>query len=353
MNEFNKFWDSKKVLITGHTGFKGSWLSLFLKNLNAELYGVSREKKDGIYTLGNLSNLFESELFVDISTSNTDSLNEYIANVNPEVVFHFAAQSLVIEGYKNPKDTIYSNIIGSYNMMEIINSISSVKSLVISTTDKVYKYPNHDNKEDSELGGKGYYSSSKVSVENLISAFINSSKNDYLNISTVRSGNVIGGGERAQNRLLTDLIQSVINNEDFILRMPEAIRPWQYVLDSIYGYLLIAKDNYINEKSEIFNLNSKPNNKFSSKYLSDVFIDTWESDIKIIIDESKDFKEVEILTINSEKAKNELGWVPLYDIPETIKNIVAWEKEYANKTNHNHEFSYKQINDYIERVNSL
>ena len=350
INNFKNFWDSKKIVITGHTGFKGSWLSLFLSNLNAEIHGISREEKDGIYTLGNIKNIFESEAFLDISNSNTGNLDKLINDINPEIIFHFAAQSLVIEGYENPKDTIYSNIIGTYNMMESVNKVSSAKSLVISTTDKVYKYSNLDNIENSELGGKGYYSASKVAVENIISAFINSSKNKNLNISTVRSGNVIGGGDRAPNRLLTDFIEAVITDKDFVLRMPYAIRPWQYVLDSIFGYLLIAENNFNNNNSDIFNLNSKINNKFNSQYLSETFINTWEADIKIITDKDQKYKEVDVLTINSEKAKNKLGWEPIYNIPETIKNIVDWEKAHLLPDNNTSEFSLKQINEYLDKV---
>ena len=189
---------------------------------------VFQEKKEGIYKITKLEDLFESELFTDIATNDNKVVEDYIKTIEPDIVFHFAAQSLVIEGYKNPKDTIYSNIIGSYNIMEVVNEVKTIKSLIISTTDKVYKNSNSKNKEDSELGGKGFYSSSKVAVENLITAFINSTVNKDLNISTVRSGNVIGGGERANDRLLTDLINSAQSNKDFILRMPDSIRPWQY-----------------------------------------------------------------------------------------------------------------------------
>jgi len=349
-NDFINFWNNKKVVITGHTGFKGSWLSLFLSSLNVEIHGISREEKDGIYSLSNIKTIFNSETFLDISNSSTENLNKLISDINPDIVFHFAAQSLVIEGYKNPKDTIYSNIIGSYNVMEAVNNSSNTKTLVISTTDKVYKYSDLDNTEISELGGKGYYSASKVAVENIITAFINSSKNKNLNISTVRSGNVIGGGDRAENRLLTDLIKSVNMNDDFLLRMPNAIRPWQYVLDSIYGYLLIAENNFTKNNSDIFNLNSKINNKFTSKYLSEKFINTWGTDIRITTDKNQKYKEVDVLTINSDKAKKELGWEPIYNIPETIKSIVDWEKAHLPSIKNTHEFSLKQVNDYLDKL---
>jgi CDP-glucose 4,6-dehydratase len=350
LDNLKKFWGSKKIVITGHTGFKGSWLSLFLKHLDAEIHGISREEKDGIYKLGNLKHIFESEVFLDISDSDSKILYETISKINPDIVFHFAAQSLVIEGYKNPRDTIYSNIIGTFNILEVVSKVDTVKSLIISTTDKVYKFSHLDNTENSELGGKGFYSASKVAVENIIIAFNNSFISNNLKVSTVRSGNVIGGGDRASNRLLTDLTNSVITNQDFTLRMPNSIRPWQYVLDSIFGYLLIAEDNFTNNISDTFNLNSKINNKFTSQYLTERFIEIWGSEIKIITDGNQKYKEVDVLKINSKKAKDKLGWEPLYDIPETINNIVNWEKAHLSANSNNPEFSLRQVDDYIKKL---
>jgi CDP-glucose 4,6-dehydratase len=237
-----QFWSGKKVLITGNTGFKGSWLTLFLKNLGAEIYGVSREEKEGIYKLANVHKIINKQLIYDIASNDTSDLDNFVKTVNPDVIFHFAAQSLVYVGYVNPIDTLNTNVIGTYNVLNSIKKTSNLNSVVVSTTDKVYRDSSFENIESSPLGGKDFYSSSKVGTENVISAFL--SFNNSFNISTVRSGNVIGGGDRAEKRLVTDLINALITNSDFTLRKPKSIRPWQSVLDSILGYLLVAQNSY-------------------------------------------------------------------------------------------------------------
>jgi CDP-glucose 4,6-dehydratase len=347
MGNLDIFWKHKKVLITGHTGFKGSWLSIFLKYLGAEVYGISREEKKGVYAIANLKKLFEEEFFLDISDNNNE-LDSIFSQINPDIVFHFAAQSLVIESYINPLETLQSNIIGSYNILDTLNRMPNEKTVVVATTDKVYKTPDSLNIETSELGGKDFYSASKVGVENIVFAFLNKSFNNDLYISSIRSGNVIGGGERADNRLITDLVSSMIDNMDFHLRMPNSIRPWQYVLDSIYGYLLVAKDNFQNQKSEIYNLNSEPNNKFTSKVISELLIEKWNSDINIITDVQNEYEEVGTLKIDSSKAKQELGWKPLFGIEETIEEIVSWEKYYRSNTGT--DFCFEAVERYTNKL---
>ena len=209
------FWKNKKVLITGHTGFKGSWLGIFLKSLNCEIFGLSRETIEGIYQKANLKSIYSQEFFNDISIQNFTENFKEIKKINPDIVFHFAAQSLVYKGYQDPLDTLNSNIIGTFQVLNEISKCSNTKSAIVSTTDKVYKNSEFDNVEESPLGGKDFYSSSKVGQENVIEAF---SRLGYeLNISVVRSGNVIGGGDRAEKRLATDLIESLISNKSVMI----------------------------------------------------------------------------------------------------------------------------------------
>ena len=340
-----QFWKDKKVLITGHTGFKGAWLSIFLNYLGAELYGISREKKLGVYSIVNMTKVFNKEFFLDISDKNLSNLFNVFEEINPDIVFHFAAQSLVIESYLNPLETLETNIIGSFNVLESLNKLDKTISVIVSTTDKVYKYPDGDNLETSQLGGKDFYSSSKVAVENLIFAYLNESINNGLIISTVRSGNVIGGGERAENRLIGDLVSAAINDKSFYLRMPNSIRPWQYILDSISGYLLIAMDNFNKKEHQTFNLNSLPNNKFTAEYISNMFINKWGSKIKIELENNVQYQEVDTLRINSSKAKTILNWEPIYDIEQSLQEIVDWEKYYlqTNKI----DYSFKAVEKYI------
>jgi CDP-glucose 4,6-dehydratase len=348
MESLKIFWKNKKVIVTGHTGFKGSWLSIFLKYLGAEVYGISREKKIGVYSIVNIQNIFEKEIFLDIAHTDSSVLYSEIEDINPDIVFHFAAQSLVIESYINPLETLETNIIGSYRVLDCLNRLNKQISVIVSTTDKVYKNPNSDNTESSELGGKDFYSSSKVAVENLIFAYSNESINKDLVISTVRSGNVIGGGERADNRLITDIVSAAINNIDIHLRMPKSIRPWQHVLDSISGYILVAMDNYNTKKSQTFNLNSKPNNKYTAERITEIFLQKWKSNVNVVIDNDAKYEEVEVLKINSSKAKNILHWQPIYSLEKSLEEIVLWEKYYLNENDVN--YSLEAVEKYLKKM---
>lgn len=345
MKTLINFWKNKKVLITGHTGFKGAWLSIFLNYLGAEVYGISREKKQGVYSIIDMSRVFKKEYFIDISDNNLSNLSNALEEIKPDIVFHFAAQSLVIESYINPLETLQTNIIGSFNVLESLNRLDKTISVIVSTTDKVYKNPDSDNIETSQLGGKDFYSSSKVAVENLIFAYLNESINNGLIISTVRSGNVIGGGERAENRLIGDLVYAAINDKNIYLRMPKSIRPWQYILDSISGYILIGMDNFNKKEHQIFNLNSLPNNRFTAEYISKMFINKWESKIKIMTDIKAQYQEVQTLRINSSKAKASLNWEPIYDIEKSLQEIVDWEKHYLNSNKI--DYTYQVVEKYI------
>lgn len=340
------FWKNKKVLITGHTGFKGSWLSLLLKYLDCEIFGISSEKREGIYNLSSIGTILNEELFMDISDINKNKIFQTaIKNFDPEIVFHFAAQSLVIEGFKNPRKTITSNIIGPFNLIENLNSVFNEMTVVVATTDKVYKFPQNVNSEDFELGGKDFYSNTKVGKELLIDAFKNHPEYRGYNFSKVRSGNVIGGGERAENRLFTDLINSIKENKDIIVRNPNHIRPWQYVLDSLYGYLLIGEESFTNNVSKTFNLNSEINNKYSVLEIVELFKKFSKLDKEITINEELGYEEVKKLKIDSTKAEKELGWIAKKEIPEIIELIVKWENFHDGiKTP---DYSFNEIDQYL------
>ncbi len=348
MNDnLNNFWNNKKVLITGHTGFKGSWLTIFLNYLGSEVHGLSREEKPGIYSMANVKKLLRSETKADISTYDTGILSTAISKISPDIVFHLAAQSLVIKSYEDPKDTVYSNVIGTYNVLDSINKSENTKSLIIATTDKVYKHPEKENKEEEEIGGSDFYSATKSSAELLINAFNNSSKNNSLNVSVVRSGNVIGGGDRSENRLMTDLITALNNDQNFNIRMPESIRPWQYILDSLHGYLLIGQENFEKQKSEIYNLNSKINNEYNSRKIAELVFNNWGTKKEIIIQTDVNYKEVDKLTIDSSKAIKNLNWMPKYSVEETVEEIVQWEK--YHKKNSDCDYSLSQIKKFMQK----
>lgn len=320
------FWNNKKILVTGHTGFKGSWLSIILKQKNASVYGLSNYTTESdIYKKIEASRFFTKEYKCDISDDGKKLAKIFKTN-QFDIVFHFAAQALVSTAYKQPLKTLKSNVIGTYNVLnEVINS-KCTDSLVIATTDKVYRNTSDYNKENSPLGGNEFYSSSKVAAENIIEAFKNSTDLGNLSISTVRSGNVLGGGDGAHGRLLTDLITSIKNKEPVILRSPKSVRPWQDILDSLCGYLLVAENNYTQKTSNVFNLNSDLNSDFTVEDIANLLINEWQSEIEIKKNQQNNFFETHLLRLDSSKARSVLNWKEKVEIEEIIRKIVIWEK---------------------------
>ena len=243
-----KFWKNKKVLITGHTGFKGRWLSLILESFGANVYGISLASNN----TKTYYSLIGKNFYFDINDFN--KLNKVIQKIQPQVIFHLAAQSLVLSGYKKIVDTYKTNFMGTINILEASKISKSTRALLITTTDKVYKN-NAKNiffHEDSELGGKDPYSASKAACEIAIQSYIKSNLTNHINLASMRAGNVIGGGDFASDRLMSDLIKYFQNKKNkkkkVIIRNPNSIRPWQYVLDVVNGYVILAEKLYNNKK---------------------------------------------------------------------------------------------------------
>jgi len=340
-NLFN-FWKNKNVLITGHTGFKGSWMSMFLNQLGSRVVGLSDFKiVSDNYKFSDIKNVFDKEFKNDIL--DTKKLDNIFLKNQIDIVFHLAAQGIVSTASKLPLETIKTNIVGTYNLLEASNN-SGVKTLVVSTTDKVYLNTSNNNIESDHLGGKEFYSASKASSEHIISAFKNTRSRDDFNVGVVRSGNVLGGGDGAEDRIITDILYSLRNKKDITLRNPNAIRPWQFVLDSILGYLLTAQHCDEKNKDEIFNLNSEKNNNLTVRNLVDVICDYWPNNQSDIIIENSKFYETEILKIDSSKAKNILNWNAHTDLKSLAKLIVDWELNIENDS----QYSMRQIKNYIE-----
>ena len=344
----NKFWKNKKVLITGHTGFKGSWLSLFLYVLGAEIYGLSKDKKEGVYKLARINSILKKEYFYDLGNIELNKLEKILIDVNPNIVFHFAAQAIVSKGHSDPIETLNSNIIATLNLLISLDNTSVCNNIVIATTDKVYLNNHKYNKETDPLGGGDFYSFSKVGVERVIDIFT-SRKENKLCVSVVRSGNVVGGGDRGEDRLMTDLITSFIEKKVFQVRNKKSIRPWQYVLDSIYGYLLVGENNLKIKQGEVFNLNSKLNNKYTVDYLIKEFEKQIQTKLKIKYS-SKKFPEMSVLRLNSDKARKKLNWHTQTSLEETIEKVVGWEKYYKSSKS-SIEFSVLEIKSFISENN--
>lgn len=342
----NKFWYGKKVLITGYSGFKGFWLSLFLKELGCKVYGISKNNiSSEIYQIFSESEKSENNYELDIVEFN--DLEEVLNKINPEIIFHLAAQALVIKSKNFPLETIMTNIVGSYNLMNWIANSKNNITTVIATTDKVYNFPEKNNTENDSLGSFEFYGASKVSLENFIAAF-NADQNLKNKFSVVRSGNVLGGGDGGQNRILNDVLKSINSNQDIFLRNPDSIRPWQFILDSLYGYILTAQKHALENKQNVYNLNSSETNEFTVKDLTEKLILKFDSSINIKILESIEYVESSALRINSKKAYEELGWKAHYSFDEIIEEIFKWEQ--SKKFNTVQIETTNQINKFISKI---
>lgn len=337
---------NKNILITGNTGFKGSWLTFYLKHLNCSVWGLANKDYNGIYELSNTKKLLNKQYYLDIGKASVNEISDIINEINPDIIFHFAAQSLVSLSNKDPIETIEINSLGTLKLLEAAKFSSNLEVITIATTDKVYANPSNPNKEVDRLFGSEFYSASKVAAENFINAFIKKNIKINFNIATIRSGNVIGGGDRGKNRIVPDIINAIFENDNLVLRNPEHIRPWTYVLDSLYGYLLATEYCIKNNVNEIFNLNSKVNNKYDVQFVLKEFLKIQDFNYEISkLNNDVNVKEVETLIIDSEKALKLLNWQAKYNIQKIIECVYSWELNY--KKNRGVDYSLKEVENYI------
>ncbi len=341
----SKFWKNKNVLITGHTGFKGGWLSVLLNFMGSKIigYALNPTGKNNFFKAVNVKKIIKKDYRKDIR--DLTNLKKVIKKNKPQIIFHLAAQSSVIESFKNSSETITTNVLGTSNILEAIKDFDFVKSVVIITTDKVYqnykeqKYFN----ENSQLGGDDIYSGSKACCE-LITHSYRKSFFEKTNccIATVRAGNCFGGGDWTPERIVKDILENFHNNKKLILRNPDATRPWQHVLEPVIGYLLLAEKLY-SEKGHIFSQawNFGPNLKQNMKVknLVQIFKRKMNSKSKIIVKrKSKKFhnKKINIfeskhLNINSKKITTKLGWKPKLSILNSVDLTYEWYLAFKKK----------------------
>jgi CDP-glucose 4,6-dehydratase len=349
--KLKKFYKNKKVLVTGNTGFKGIWLFLILKFLGAKVKGYSLPliKKDNFIFF----KILKKHLNKDTVYGNIldyKKLSKTVKFFKPHVIFHFAAQSLVIESQKKPQETLEINLLGTNNILDISLKTKSVKSLVIATSDKCYLNTGKKKifNENSLLGGVEVYSSSKAMCEQLINLYL-SFKKEKLNfgLSSVRAGNVIGGGDFGKHRIIPDIIRH-LKTKKIYLRNPKHIRPWQYVLDVCYAYLLIPLFHYNNKKKFSGPYNVGPFNKKLVNVLSltKKFTSIIGTNFKINFRKKDRFTESKLLVLSSKKIFNLLKWKPLYNFEKSILKTAQWYEIYLNKKNIK-EFSETQIKNYF------
>ncbi|MCQ2014182.1 CDP-glucose 4,6-dehydratase [Clostridium butyricum] len=353
-----EFYKNKKIFITGHTGFKGSWLSKVLINLGANVTGYSLEtnKKFSIFSVLRLEEEMNS-IIGDIR--DLESLKKAMLKCNPDIVIHMAAQPLVLESYENPVYTYETNVIGTVNVLECIRKCENVKSVLNVTTDKVYKNKEWEwgYREYEELDGYDPYSNSKSCSELITNSYRRSFFSDRnIAISSVRSGNVIGGGDISPNRIIPDCIRSIQTKKEMIIRNPHSVRPYQHVLDAIVAYLLIIKKQYINKELQgAYNVGPNENNCISTEDLVKLFFNCWDEKITCNSNGVKGKHEANFLKLDCEKIKKYIEWNPIWSIEDSIKKTVEWTKVLFDNERDIVVETNKQINCYFDsmKYNSL
>ncbi len=352
---FQNFYKDKKVLITGHCGFKGSWLALWLKELGATVigYGLAPYTEEDNFQVIKLKNKI-----IDIRGDilDTDKLKDSFISYKPEIVFHLAAQPLVKLSYKNPKETYESNVMGTLNVLEAIKESVSVKAAVMITTDKCYENKEQiwPYREEDALGGYDPYSSSKACCELLIASYRKSFFNEesYKThgkaVASVRAGNVIGGGDWSKDRIIPDCIRALRKNDSIKIRNPKSIRPWQHVLEPLYGYLELAKCMYIDgaEYCGAWNFGPDFESIVSVSSIVDLIIKSWGNGKCEYTDFINAPHEANLLSLDCTKSKVLLGWKPRLNIKDAIKYTVDWYKSFENTDMY--KFSINQIYNYCE-----
>ena len=355
MKENLKIFKNKKILITGHTGFKGSWLSLWFKSLGADVMGISIDipTKPSHFKLINLEKKIKNK-FVDIT--DLKKLKKIFVTFKPDYVFHLAAQSLVKKSYQNPLFTYYTNAIGTLNVMESLISLRNNCIAVIITSDKSYKNLEIERgyKETDVLGGADPYSASKASAELIIQSYFKSYLNDKKNIriAVARAGNVIGGGDWSEDRLIPDCVRSWSKNEKVIIRNPDSTRPWQHVLDALYGYITLSINLRKNIKlnGQAFNFGPSMNNNYKVIDVLKLVKKLWQNILWKIIKVKKREFESSLLKLNSSKANSILKWKCNLSFKESIYFTTEWYKYFYTKKKNMYDFSTKQINLYVKRL---
>ncbi len=349
------FWKNKKVLVTGCSGFKGSWLSIWLESMGAIVYGYSLDAP----TSPSMFEVLKIQGKISFQVGdirNYDKFSKYLNKIQPEIVFHLAAQPLVRYSYSNPIETYHTNVLGLVNVLEAIRLNGKVKVVINVTSDKCY-----DNKEwewgyreNEPMGGYDPYSNSKGCAELVTSCY----RNSYFNseaygsshntlIASARAGNVIGGGDWAEDRLIPDIMRSLMKKQEVIIRNPHAIRPWQHVLEPLSGYLLLAEKLYQEKPEYAAGWNFGPNDESAKDVeyivnkLSTLCNVPWK------LENNSSLHEANYLKLDCSKAKAQLGWNPKWNLDYTLEKLVQWYQIYNDNPNSLYELTLNQIKEYM------
>lgn len=318
-------------LVTGHTGFKGTWLSSLLIAQGHKVSGISLDPEpESLFNHADIKGKFEYDFRIDIRNAN--ALKSAVEEIQPEIVIHLAAQPLVRRSYAEPELTFETNFGGTLNVLSAITALESLKACLIITTDKVYQDTNVKVAyvETDALGGSDPYSASKSAADILTQSWIKSVAAPPIAIA--RAGNVIGGGDWSLDRLVPDSITAILSGKDLVLRNPDAIRPWQHVLDCLNGYLLLV-DSMLSQETEVsWNFGPQPESIRTVKDVADSLIKNWgATDSKVKVEKDKDqLKESNFLLLNSSKSREKLGWTDILDFEETMQWTTSWYKSHSD-----------------------
>ena len=350
------FWKNKKVLITGHSGFKGTWLTLMLSKLGANIYGYSNYKSN--FAKGYKINLpYQINERID-DILNLKSLKNFLIKSKPHIIIHMAAQPIVSLSFYKPKETILVNTLGTLNILDFASEIKSLKSIIVVTTDKVYSSNSKKFIESDPLGGDDTYSASKAAAELITNSYksIYNFRNKKIALATVRAGNVIGGGDWTSNRLIPDCIKSWSKKRFVKIRNLHSTRPWQHVLEAVYGYMLLSsklKKN-TNLNGQAFNFGPKNKSNYSVNSVLLHAKKKWNNAKWIHKKNPKSFGESSLLKLNSNKVKKALGWECVLNFSETIGLTINWYKNFYNKNYRSVEdLSIKDLEYYKKKAKIL
>ena len=344
-----EFYKNKKILITGHTGFKGTWLTKILLMAGANVTGYSLEAPTN-------PSLFETMGLEQEMNSIIGDIRDYkklqkvFEDVQPEIVFHLAAQPIVRKSYDEPAYTYETNVMGTVNILECIRKCDSVKSFLNVTTDKVYKNNEWEwgYRENEELNGYDPYSNSKSCSELVTHTYKRSFfQNRTIGISTARAGNVIGGGDFAQDRIIPDCVRAATNKEKIIVRNPNSIRPYQHVLEPLFAYLLIAEKQYIDNKyADSYNVGPDEENCITTGEIVKLFVSKWGQGLQWECNKVSGPHEANFLKLDCSKIKSKLGWKPKWNVEKAIEKTVEFSKIDLERTQILKEME-KQIEEYV------
>lgn len=348
------FWKDKRVLLTGHTGFKGGWLTLWLQHLEANISGISLPAfQPSLFNIASVEDAITS-YYCDIT--HTSELQRTIQAIQPEIIFHLAAQALVRPSYTDPVSTLSTNIMGTVNLLDAVRHCDSVKSIIIITSDKCYdnqEWP-WGYRETDSLGGKDPYSCSKAAVELVANSYRHSFfTKQGVGVATARAGNVIGGGDWGKDRLLPDLLSAFSNKKEMVIRNSLAIRPWQHVCEPLNGYLKLAKKLFNNASTfgQAWNFGPSDNSNKTVGWIADYVQEKWPDSVPWITSQEYNPHEAQILKLDHSKARTGLEWHPVLSVDQAIDWTVEWHKAWLAKQNMK-EFTLKQIQNFMSLMGS-